>query len=273
MKNSTAKILALVITLLCARNVYAQRGASDLMGLGMSPQLASYLTTNGVPMSNNQYEKILNAAGTGYINVLKVDSTDDTVLNSDTGDVIKLSVAGTTEATLDDDKLTLSGASFEFIPGATSLLFRNNADSASNLSITDAGLATVRAGLTVTASDITATAGNFVVSDSTKGITFTPGTVAAAGSTQGDATAIAHRVEVVTAADATKGVILPATPTAGDYYIIANGANAVLKIYPGSGDAINGTAANSAVSVAAYAYTPCFASSASQWWCGEAANP
>jgi len=43
--------------------------------------------------------------------------------------------------------LYFTAASAKIIPGATSLLFRNNADSATNLSITDAGDVSVRAGL------------------------------------------------------------------------------------------------------------------------------
>jgi hypothetical protein len=42
--------------------------------------------------------------------------------------------------------LTFSSATARIIPGATSLTFRNNADSASNLSITDAGTVTVERG-------------------------------------------------------------------------------------------------------------------------------
>lgn len=56
--------------------------------------------------------------------------------------------------------IKLGAASAKIIPGVTSLLLRNNADSATNLGITDAGVVTVRAGLTVTAGNIAATAGN-----------------------------------------------------------------------------------------------------------------
>lgn len=47
--------------------------------------------------------------------------------------------------------LTFAAASAKLIPGATSFLIRNNADSADNVAITDAGAVTVRAGLTVSA--------------------------------------------------------------------------------------------------------------------------
>lgn len=107
----------------------------------------------------------------------------------------------------------------------------------------------------------------------TAGIVYTPGTLAAAGSEQGDAAAIAAKVTTVTASDGTKGVRLPAAPTVGDEYIIINTVAAVLKIYPGSGDAINATTADAAVSVAASVVSQCIATSASQWWCFEGVAP
>jgi hypothetical protein len=77
-------------------------------------------------------------------------------------------------------------------------------------------------------------------------------TVAATGSTQGDAAQLAGGFTLVTAADATKGVKLPAA-VAGRVIIIKNAdaANAVLKVYPATDDAINAIAANSAYSMAA----------------------
>ncbi len=56
--------------------------------------------------------------------------------------------------------LVFTAASAKIIPGATSLLFRNNADGATNLSISNAGAVVIRAGLTVTAGGVTLTAGN-----------------------------------------------------------------------------------------------------------------
>lgn len=80
---------------------------------------------------------------------------------------------------------------------------------------------------------------------------------AAAGSTRADATALTASFNWVTAADATKGVVLPA-PTAGRVIAIKNddAANAVLKVYaPGSAQ-INGVAGSTAFSMAAK--TACF---------------
>ena len=266
-------LLSLLITLVISTTVLATPAtdsASQLIGLGMSPDLAkkivAIVNTLATPITNNVYITGRNAANSADINILKVDGTDDTVLNADSGDVIKLAVNGTAEATLENDQLTFSGASFQIVPGATALLFRNAADDATNITVSDARLVTTRAGFA-------ATAGNLTFSAATGGITYTPGTLAAAGSVQGDAAAITDRVTTVTASDATKGVILPATPGVGDVYHIINTVAAVLKIYPGSGDAINASSANAAVSVAASVPTMCIATSTSQWWCSEGTAP
>lgn len=79
-------------------------------------------------------------------------------------------------------------------------------------------------------------------------------TVGAAGSTAADAGAIPFSGIVhATGADATKGVILPAPSGPGDTCFVKNStaANAVLKVYPPSGEAINNGTADAALSMAA----------------------
>lgn len=80
---------------------------------------------------------------------------------------------------------------------------------------------------------------------------------AAAGSTRADATALTASFSWVTAADATKGVVLPA-PTAGRVIAIKNDdtANAILKVYAPDSSKINGVAGSTAFSMAAK--TACF---------------
>lgn len=73
-------------------------------------------------------------------------------------------------------------------------------------------------------------------------------TVAAAGSIQGDAAALSLGFNLVTGADDTKGVLLPAA-VAGSIVIIKVDAGADLKVWPSTGDAINAIAANSAMTV------------------------
>ena len=75
---------------------------------------------------------------------------------------------------------------------------------------------------------------------------------AAAGSTRADATSMTASFNWVTAADATKGVIIPA-PTAGRVIIVKNddAANAILKVYAPGSAKINGVAGSTAFSMAA----------------------
>lgn len=87
-------LIGITAVLLLVNVAKAETTLSDLTGLGMSPELAEALVA-GVAGDNNTYLKMRNAANTAFISVLKVDGSDETVLNADTGDTIKLSIAGT----------------------------------------------------------------------------------------------------------------------------------------------------------------------------------
>lgn len=76
-------------------------------------------------------------------------------------------------------------------------------------------------------------------------------TVAATGSTQADAALVPFGHTLVSAADATKGIKLPPA-VAGKEVRLKNGANAVLKVWPNTDDAINAIAANGNYVLAAY---------------------
>lgn len=117
------QILSMV---LLATSAHAQTVETDLVGLGMKPEVAEYLASiipAGAALDNNVYLKSDNAAGSGTINVLKVDGTDDTVLNADTGDVIKLAIGGTTELQVSDDTLTYAGANAFIYSTGTQLTY------------------------------------------------------------------------------------------------------------------------------------------------------
>jgi len=75
-------------------------------------------------------------------------------------------------------------------------------------------------------------------------------TVAAAGSSQGDATALIKYYNNVQGADNTKGVVLPMGADDGRSFIVwnASGGN-TLEIYPHSGGTINGKSFNTPVTV------------------------
>ena len=98
----------------------------------------------------------------------------------------------------------------------------------------------------------------------------TQGTVAAAGSSQTNAALVGFDVGIVTAADGTKGVILPAAQP-GDFVTFFNNAASTLKVYPPSGAAIavNGTglgSANAAFSHLTYKTATYTCYSSTQWF-------
>jgi len=96
-------------------------------------------------------------------------------------------------------------------------------------------------------------------------------TVAAAGSTQSNATALAnvlyHRVS---SADGIKGVKLVAIADSsgpGSVQYVFNQSSDILKLYPNTNEYINGTI-NAAVFVAAWSHVACFVWDSTNWYCG-----
>jgi len=92
--------------------------------------------------------------------------------------------------------------------------------------------------------------------------------VAAAGSIISDAGALAEGINVVSAANGTKGVILPVSPAAGGILCLVIGTvAAVLKVWPQSGATINALSASAAMSLASGPIPAIFVSvSATQWY-------
>lgn len=90
--------------------------------------------------------------------------------------------------------------------------------------------------------------------------------VAAAGSTDADAAALGAGINIVSAADGTKGVKLP-TAVAGKVIIVKGTANAILKVYPNTGDGINElTVTTGALSMAAKTAAIFVAADATTWY-------
>lgn len=107
----------------------------------------------------------------------------------------------------------------------------------------------------VSAGDITTTGGLYLKS----------ATVAAAGTNQATAAAVSDGFTLVSAADGTKGILLPAA-VAGRTVILKNNANAVLKVWPASGDAVNAIAADSNYVLAAYTSSLLVAYDSTTWY-------
>lgn len=75
------------------------------------------------------------------------------------------------------------------------------------------------------------------------------GTLAAAGSAQGDAALLVNSFTSVSGADGTVGVILQDEPTGTQRWVYNSVATNGLKIYPATGDTINGGSANAAITI------------------------
>lgn len=94
--------------------------------------------------------------------------------------------------------------------------------------------------------------------------------VAAAGTTSADATALTAQVNAVTGADGAKGVALPAAATTtGPVWVINTDADAMLLVYPvdGGNDNINALAEDAGLEVGPGECLMFVATSATQWYC------
>lgn len=103
----------------------------------------------------------------------------------------------------------------------------------------------------------------------------TASALAATGNNQATAAAITGPLTQVTAADGTKGVVLPAA-VAGLRYVLYNAAASALKVYPASGDDINDGTADASISVPAKTAAEFIALDTSTWqasyatdWCTQ----
>lgn len=75
------------------------------------------------------------------------------------------------------------------------------------------------------------------------------GTIAAAGSDQAGATAIANRYTTVTGGDDSVGVRLPGCIPGSEFYVYNQHASGGVKVYPASGDDINDGSADAAITI------------------------
>ncbi len=130
------KLLAGLLIALNAGYVFAQSVEDDLVGLGMKPEIANYLSgilPGGAVLDNNTFLKGRNAADSADISILKVDGSDETYLNADSGDSIVLSVATTPVAQLNASGFYVApfAADATFIAGTAPRLAVTNVTPAS----------------------------------------------------------------------------------------------------------------------------------------------
>jgi hypothetical protein len=91
------------------------------------------------------------------------------------------------------------------------------------------------------------------------------GTVTAAGTTQGDATALSKTVNMITSATANQGVKLP-TAAAGLTVKVINTTAVTIKVYPNTSDVIDGGTVNVGVNLSPYSSVEFVAQDAVDWY-------
>jgi hypothetical protein len=91
------------------------------------------------------------------------------------------------------------------------------------------------------------------------------GTVTAAGTTQGDATALTKTVNMITSATANQGVKLP-TAAAGLTVKVINTTAVTIKVYPNTSDVIDGGTVNVGVNLSPYSSVEFVAQDAVDWY-------
>lgn len=91
------------------------------------------------------------------------------------------------------------------------------------------------------------------------------GLVTAAGSTQGDATALTKTVNLITTATAGQGVKLP-TAAAGLTIKIINTTAVTIVVYPNTSDVIDGGTVNVGVNLAPYSSVELVAQDTTDWY-------
>lgn len=142
---------------------------------------------------------------------------------------------------------------------------------------TSGALTTTSGGHTVTAGGITVTAGKITAGGGVSYPAALMETKAAAGANQGNSTALTAGkfIHMVTAADETTGVVLPACAAAniGEIHFVMNTvANKFLNIWPATGGNINGLGANAVYAGGATGQGRkthiCACQAANVWYCG-----
>lgn len=91
------------------------------------------------------------------------------------------------------------------------------------------------------------------------------GTVTAAGSTQGDATALTKTINMITTASANQGVKLPAA-AAGLTIKIINTTAVTIVVYPNTSDVIDGGTVNVGVNLSPYSSVELVCQDAVDWY-------
>ena len=249
------KVLSFLSALVIGTSAHAQTVENDLVGLGMKPEVAEYLAgiiPAGAALDNNVFLKSDNAAGSSTINILKVDGSDDTILNADTGDVVKVAVATTPEVQFSDDTLTYIGNT-GVIVAPTSIAVAPGSATTPVASFQNVGLVFSTAGL---GSRMASYVPTMAATPAAGTNDFKPNTL-----------------NVVPTAAANAAALLPATPIPGDTFVIVNSGPNSVRVKAGGAATLNGATAGGYMVLATLASTVCRATAAANYNCELPAIP
>jgi len=255
-----------------ALGALAAEGVFDVLkdGSSFTAGDAVYWNTTGTPVGGSATGAATSTAAGAYLMgvVVKDAATGDTTVRVKlTAAMRTTTIAGNVTAldiTGSDSSLGINGKP-EATGTAGGVVIAGGAGTAGNA---NGGPLTLRGG----AKDGSGTDGPIAIGDVNTAsisigvmLTIPTATVAATGSNQSDAAPITTGFTLVTAADATKGVKLPAA-AAGLVCIVKNNVAAILKVWPNTDDAINAVAANSNDTLAASTAAFYVAYDATTWY-------
>lgn len=115
-------LASLVLILGVASGAFAQTVANDLAGLGMPAEQADYLASiipAGAALDNNVYLKANNQAGNADVNLIKLDTSDNTVINSSASDDLILQLEDDANRLISFDAASDTALAMSFGDGGT----------------------------------------------------------------------------------------------------------------------------------------------------------
>lgn len=244
------RIRALGVSLLAALSIYGgsllAATVDDLVGLGMKPELAEYVAGLSTVLSNAEWIQATDQAGTGTVNMIRVDATDDTVINCDSGDLCKISVAGTPVAAV--GAATPVAA---FTPGAAANWVINGTVSALDSIIANGGL----------------------TFPANKGLTYTAYVPTLVSTPVAGTNDLKLGLNVIPTAAANAAAILPTPSGAGVTVRLFNSGPNAVRAKAGGTNTINGSSAGAYIPIATLQEIVCTANSATNWGCSQGSVP
>lgn len=226
------KLIALFVLIFgMSQSAFATPTASDLSGLGMEPTLADKVAQLGLLyITNNSWLQIKNAAGNADVDILRLDGSDNLEINVGSGKVINLSVAKTPEAIVSNDRIRFTGNQ-GVVAAPTGVAISAGAADTPNHFLSNTGLRFGSSGM---------------------GLTFPSYVPTMAATPAAGTNDLKIGLNVVPTAAANTSACLPASPSDGDTVVVVNANANAVRPKSCSTPGVNGGAAGTYLSLAAW---------------------